>query len=322
MAVGFKIVHVQHFFVKPLSPIRFLALVALVFLSMEAVLPRSFAEVVAEWKFDSSADVSGGSVVPMDHFRSGASNEAILRENSRVVGTATGLKGKWSPILSSGYLETGAGGGIEASANKDGLVTQAPPPNARTACYSAYFGFSGLGDGSWQDGALKGGTVYLVLSPREVFHQGMRYGFMGTGHASEGAIQLGITKSGDLQLSVGGKEIGNATATVARTWDPGTWYFIAASWRANAEPVLYVREMGADGPSASPEALVGTTSGVGPPPARPGGAPLVIGANWYDPGARASTVQGSGSRIAYVRFDNIFSTKEEMEAVFKSLAAP
>lgn len=315
--------HVKHLSVS--SPIPFhCSVVVSVFLFAGAVLvPRgAFAETVAEWKFDSATEESGGSIVKLDKFREGASDESVLCENSTIVSAATGLGDKWNASLSTGYLETGSGGGFESSANKEGLVTKANSTEKRNGAYTSYFGFNGLGSGTWGDGSQKGGTVYLVLSPRASWRQGMRYGLMGSGHAGDGGVQLTITKSGELALIVGGRAIGEGTAKVTRDWAPDAWYFVAASWQANAEPILYVREMAPSGPAESPAPSLGSPGSPAPASGSFEGEPLVIGANWYDPGANPGTVYGAAAKIAYVRFDNIFSTSEEMEAVFKSLAAP
>lgn len=306
------------------SPLSVPPVFLVVFLALTASV--TFGKTVAEWKFDTQADSTGGSVVKLDQSRDGASDESLLSENATVASVATGISDKWQPFLASGYLEAKAGGGIPASGiveiNKYGLFTQPNPSDANNAGYANYFGFAGLGKGSNEEGREKGGTAYLVLSPLESFKPGARYGFVGTGHAADGEVQLVVEKSGELQLRIGGKATGTAVARLTREWNPGLWYLVAASWKTGGEPVLYVREMDATGASASPEATIGATEGVAPETNFPDADPLVVGSMWYNPGGNASTVYGAGSRIAYVRFDDSYSTREDIEAVFKSLAAP
>ena len=76
------------------------------------------------------------------------------------------------------------------------------------------------------------------------------------------------------------------------------------------------------GVAASPAGVWGTPNGTVPATAHPGDDPLVIGANWYNPGDRSATVLGAGSKIAFARFDSTFSSKEEIEEMFKSLGGP
>ncbi len=284
------------------------------------------AGTVAAWKFDANSDSASGSVIKLDQSRDGASDESHLSENATVSSAATGISDKWKSFLAAGYLEAAAGGGIPATGiveiNKYGLFTQPNPPDAKNAGYANYLGFAGFGEGSNQEGAVKGGTVCLVLSPLENFKPGARYGLTGTGHAGEGEVQLVVEKSGELQLRVGGKSVGTAVAKLTREWNAGVWYFVAASWKTGGEPVLYVREMDAAGASSSPEATVGTAEGVAPTASFPDADPLVIGSLWYNAGGNASTVYGAGSRIAYARFDDTYSTKDDLEAAFQSLAAP
>lgn len=318
-------VHVKHLsspihLPRPLS----FCLPAVLTISL-AVASMARAETVAEWKFDSNTDAAGDSVVKLDLNRDGASDESMLSANAAVLSEATGISDKWQPFLGSGFMEAKAGGGIPATGiteiNKYGLFTQPNPSDAKNSSYEAYFGFSGLGDGTSDDGALKGGTFYLVMSPLANFNPGGRYGFMGTGHAGEGEVQL-ILEKGELQLRVGGRSVGMASAKLTRQWEQGMWYFIAVSWKGGMEPVLYVREMDTTGPAASPEATEGTADGSAPNASHPKYDPLVVGALWYNPGGNPSTVYGAGSRIAYASFNNTYSTKEEIEAAFKELAAP
>ena len=305
----------------PTSPLpRLLALATLLL----PLAPSAHAETVAEWKFDSEPT---DSIVKLDRCREGASDESRLSDNARVTTAPTDITPKWQPFLATGYLEAQPGGGIPSTGiteiNKYGLFTQSSSDGSRKGSYAAYFGFSGFGNGTQPDGTtLNGGTVYLILSPLDAFKKGARYGFVGSGHTGEGEIQLGIDKNGDITFRAGGKSVGNAGARATIDWTPGTWYFIAASWRTQSEPVLYIRELSPSGPAASPEAILGTAQGLSPEASSPDSGPLVLGAQWFNPGNNPSTVYGAGSRIAYARFDNTYSTKEDIEATFKSLATP
>jgi hypothetical protein len=274
---------------------------------------------VAEWQFNVAEDLLGSAKVKLDTAAPAASGESIIMEQSAVLKEPTGLGDKWKPFLRDGYLDVGEGGGL-ATPNLNGLVTGKEPANAETN-YSAYMGFSGLGRGTWDDGQLKGGTVYLVVSPKGAWGSNSRFALMGTGHQIEGAVTLQFNE-GPLSLTVGGSAAGRVTAKLEQDWEPGKWYFIAATWREGAEPVIYVREMDPAGPKTSPAAVTGKADEQAPAATQPEFDPLVIGAGWSDYGNGAFTVDGASARIAYARLDNISSSPEEIEEVFKGLAKP
>ncbi|HAU36789.1 MAG TPA: hypothetical protein DCX07_03615 [Phycisphaerales bacterium] len=119
-----------------------------------------------------------------------------------------------------------------------------------------------------------------------------------------------------------------AESDVEQAWNPAKWYFVAASWQEESAPVLYVREMSAEGPAASPAAVKGepVAAGGNVLAAVPAGStgpryePLVVGARWINAGV-PQTQDGADARIAYARFDKGYVTIESMNKVFESLAA-
>lgn len=305
------------------------------------------AGTVAEWQFNPDKDLPGGEMVKLDQSAPGASNESVLMKESKVVVGATGISDKWQPYLSKGYLEVLSGAG-ENSAEKHGLLTRSTAgddaDNNNAKC-ETYMGFSGLGSGA------QGGTVYLVVSP-QANSTGIRRGLMGSGlwvgqPLSTWSVTLLWTKDGALRLMAGRGEGGEGNAAdlngdgdqsdylfaetaVTQTWDPKKWYFIAASWKEDAAPVLYVREMANDGPAASPAGVAGkVTEAKGNIVAKvptgtavPSNEPIAIGANWVNHG-NAQTRDGADAKIAYVRIENTFTdSPEKMDAAFKGLAAP
>lgn len=278
------------------------------------------ADPVAEWKFDGPAPLGGGQEVPLDFYDPAASGVSVLMEESSYVPEATGLGESWQEFLRKGFLDVGPAQG-KTSANRQGLVTKNTVSDrlypADNASYRAYLGFAGLGSGS------RGGTVYLVVSPRD-WSSGTLPLF-GTGHLG-GQVLLGL-HNGRLRLTVGpwGSGATRATATVEQAWEADTWYFIAASWSGGQPPVLYVRALGSEGVKGAPAPELGTADGSVPDiTEQPRYDPLVIGARWVNSGGGDSlfTENGANARFAWVRIDNVFSEKEAMEAVYSSLGTP
>jgi hypothetical protein len=127
----------------------------------------------------------------------------------------------------------------------------------------------------------------------------------------------------------GSEKIVAQAAVKGVTWDKSKWYFVAASWQTGQAPVLYVRELSPDRPTASPAAVKGAlTEGEGFQPTIPQGIngfpfvrPLAIGARFNDTGGAMGTYDGAGARIAYFRLDNTYSNAEKIDAIFASLGA-
>jgi hypothetical protein len=277
------------------------------------------AGTVAEWKFDGKEPLGADQVVPLDGFLPSASGESVLMATTSFSPDATGIGDKWAPFLQAGYLDAGAGDAKEA-ANQHGLVTKNTRDEkiypAGNASYRAYLGFAGLGSEG------KGGTVFLVVSPKS-WGSGS-YSLFGTGHFG-GQVFLSFNK-GELRLVTGQGGSGKlrALSTVSQEWETDSWYFVGISWSGGQDPVLYVRKMDAAGAESSPEAIVGTATGPVPDIAeQPHFDPLVIGARWVNTGGADSlhTMGGANARFAYARVDNVYSTKEDMEAVFLSLGS-
>lgn len=268
---------------------------------------------VAEWKFDQADEVTGGAEVKLDLATSGAKGTSLLMDKSVVSAAPTELGSGWKPFLSTGFLESQRG----STLGQHGLVTDLKPGDNTGSNYRAYMGFTGFGSGTAEDGKLEGGTIYLVVSPAD-WAPGARYGLFGTGHAGEGAVALGIAKTGALTLRAGSQNGGASTAAVTQEWKPAAWYFVAGTWREGEPITLLVQEMSKDGPKAFSGASVTATDPV-PKLEQPQYDPIAIGANWYDPGDNPGTNDGANARLAWARLDNNFSTEDEMKAVFQSL---
>ncbi|HEY9247760.1 MAG TPA: hypothetical protein VIO38_01445 [Rariglobus sp.] len=276
------------------------------------------AEVVIEWKFDGGKSLNGGELATADAVAPGASATARLLPGSSIAAESTGISAKWSDFLRSGFLRSGRGTGKD----EFGLKTEAASAAANNANYLDYFTFSGLGS----EERATGGTLYMVFRPDAAWSNPVkRRALFGTGHTFEGVVNLQINEQKELSLTVG-RVRPEATkdavsATLAPTWEQGAWYFVGASWRQNAAPVLFVRKLSPEGAKASPAGLIGKASGVAPTRTdSPKKDPLVIGASWINPGRNAGTVDGADADIAYVRLENTHATQEDMEKAFESLA--
>ncbi|MEZ0298653.1 MAG: hypothetical protein ACAI35_19570 [Candidatus Methylacidiphilales bacterium] len=279
---------------------------------MAAFTSSLFADTVAEWKFDQSAEISGGNLVTLDKATLGASTSSELMKRSTASPESTGLGEGWQSFLKTGFLEAHSGN----ERSDHGLVTKANAADGKDAQYRKYFGRSGIKPES-------GGTVYMVVSPRSKWSADARCGLMSTGHRIDGYVSL-MVRSGGLVLEVGGKGSGNleqAEARVEMSFDAGDWYFVAASWKGGSNPVLYVRRMLPVGPSDSPPGITGTANQVCGSFEQPRYDPIAIGAEWINTGAEKFTTNGAGARIAYARLDNQPAEVAEMEAVFTSLGA-
>jgi hypothetical protein len=300
----------------PASLLRFPAFV----LAGIAVSYSCLGATVAEWKFNEKEDIGGGTV-KLDTAVPGAASEAILMPQTIVSAAPTGISQKWKPFLQTGFLDIGKGSG-EGNENQNGLTTGTKAEKAPGAYYK-YMGFQGLGSGEWDDGSKKGGTVYLVVSPKPGGwgEYPSRFGLMGTGHNISGGVSLLVTKDGNLQFRVlaGSKPV--ATASITQQWESGKWYFIAASWREDEKPVLYVREMVPAGIGACPTAVQSLGDTPAPALPEPEQDPIVIGASWIETGSKAATADGGNAKIAYARIDNTFSSAAEIDGAFKALAA-
>ena len=322
------------------------------------------AATVVEWQFNDPTDQALGGTVSLITPVSGMSTTSSLLKSG---GTATanyytastGINpAQWQAILTSGYLQT-ARGSYNTSA---GLIT----PNNSTGRYSNYMGFSGFGTGTYASGddagKDKGGTAYVIFRPdnatwgssstqqRALF--GVGYNIGGT--TSGGAISLyQVNGALTLQASRGetaasghnsaidfngdgdNKDVARVEVTItpAAGWDPTKWYFVAASWKTGAVPVLYLRELDPSSVAMTgtltPESLP-TTYDVKntlylasiPTGIEPNAQPFAIGSTWYDAGGGGGPAYGLGGDVAYGRVDNVFSTTADMDAVFQSLQIP
>jgi hypothetical protein len=276
------------------------------------------AEPVWEWRFDQSDVVSGGNSVKPDGVRAGAAEEAQLLPASSISAEETGLGRRWQKFLGTGFLDVTGGSGA-SSGNQHGLATDTKPSSDGNTNYRRFMGFSGFGTGDDDASKPRGGTLYLVLSPRD-WAAGTRYGLFGTGHAGDGAVTLTINKNGALVLSAGSKA-SSASASIDAQWDADQWYFIAASWRQDEAPVLVVHPMSPDGKAKSAPAVQGIAEGVSPAADHPQYDPLVVGSAWYNPGADATARDGANARFAWVRLENTFNNVQEMDTVFQGLSA-
>ncbi|HOF18704.1 MAG TPA: hypothetical protein PK082_07320, partial [Phycisphaerae bacterium] len=136
------------------------------------------AQTVAEWRFDGKADAAAGAIVKLDVAAEGASGESKLMSETVCKAGSTGIGSQWKEFLRSGYLDVGVGAG-EASKDKFGLTTVKTSSEGNNAEYRKYMGFSGLGKKEKD----QGGTVYLVVQPKNEWKGGMRRGLAGTGFA-------------------------------------------------------------------------------------------------------------------------------------------
>ncbi|HAU36790.1 MAG TPA: hypothetical protein DCX07_03620, partial [Phycisphaerales bacterium] len=134
------------------------------------------AQTVAEWQFDEKADAAAGAIVKLNVAADGASVESKLMSETVCKTGSTGIGNQWKAFLHSGYLDVGAGVG-EASKDKFGLTTVKTGSEGNNAEYRKYLGFSGLG----KKDKDQGGTVYLVVQPKNEWKGGSRRGLSGTG---------------------------------------------------------------------------------------------------------------------------------------------
>lgn len=287
----------------------------------------SQADLVAEWKFDNTADLSTGDTLKLDQAAPNASTESTLTGQTSYSTAETGLGDKWQPFLRAGYIDVGAGRDNAGY----GLVTKntAPPEDKKkNNSYARYLGFRGLG----KDG--HGGTLYLVFSPKDSWtRKGSRQALFGTGvhpfqkYVDAGWVRLAREEDGVFALTLGRGDGEKKLITQAKVtddtmhWDLGKWYFIAASWQQGAAPVLYVREMSPEGSAASPSAAIGQVEGdTLIDTTEPSATALAIGSFLGDHGNGEAAVDGAGGLIAYAALENAPATREEMEKKFQELA--
>ncbi len=282
-------------------------------LTLFATVLSSRADVVAEWKFDGTADVAAGGVVNLDNAAAGASKDSKLQSDTRFVAGSTGMSASWASFLKSGFLEVGAGGG-DGNKNRFGLVTQDNPAGAKNGQFRRYLGYSGLSPD-------KSGSVCVIVSPGSDWTTATRRGFFSTGHSIDGSISLAVQKTGPLVFRVGGKKEKFVDASVTRTWLPGKWYFIGASWGGGKKSVLVVYEIGPDLQSTLLKSDSVESTEPCPTCEQPRYDPLVVGANWYNTGGECFTNEGADGRLAYLRVDNTFADAAAFKAILTSLAA-
>lgn len=282
------------------------------------------ADTVAEWKFDTDKQLAGGEIVKLDTFNPKASDISKLMQLSTVEPFETGLGDKWQPCLRKGYLVAPLSVGGK-SQNQVGLRTETSSDADNNAEFRDYFGFSGLGRA--EKGT--GGTVYLVIKPNEGWEApARRRTLFGTGHTIEGVIKVVVNEQKALTLTVGGvSDKGRhdaVTSSLDFPWENDKWYFIGASWQEGSMPLLYVREMSAEGgPLVSPPGMTAQADSVAPSATdSPKPDPLVIGAYWFNTGGEWYVTDGADACIAYARIENSYSTIDDMKSVFDSLGAP
>ncbi|RRK00137.1 hypothetical protein Ga0100230_019375 [Opitutaceae bacterium TAV3] len=295
------------------------ALPALAILLALGTGTTTHAETVVEWKFDGPA-TAGGELVPATTAVPKGSPNGKLMPGSSIVAEPTGISDKWSDFLQNGFLRTGRGN----AKNQFGLKTEPTGGTKKggNASYYRYFGFSGLGLKEGGDG----GTLYLVFKPNAAWNSPVkRRSLFGTGHAVEGQISLRANEQKQLVLNVGclrPESKKNAVASIlTTTWEPDTWYFLAASWQESSDPILFLRKLSPEGAKTSPAAILGKATGPAPSPtAGPNFDPLVIGAGWNNPGNDPHTADGADASIAYARIDNTYATEADIQTLFQSLS--
>ncbi len=316
------------------------------------------AQVVAEWRFDDDVEKGLDDTIALSTAAEGAATTSVLRRSggsatasyhpeSTGIDTAT-----WAEFLGNGFLQV-SGGSYNTSA---GLVTE-----GQEGQYRRYMRFRGFGEGEHTEGDVagktRGGTVYLIIQPSDEWSAKQQRGLFGSGYnigrpTSGGAISL-YQQAGTLTIQISRGETAQPghnenidlngdgdyldTAVVETTidfadWDSSKWYFVAASWTTGEAPILYLRELD---PDAQPligqpkPANITATEGerdrivleATPVGREPYAQVLAIGSTWYDAGDGGGPAYGMAGKLAYARIDNVFSSIEDIEAVFNSLKA-
>lgn len=292
------------------------------------------ADTVAAMNFGTAADNAkpDTTTVKMDSFNKEADGEMKLQGNgsqvTKIDTGSTGISDKWDKALQAGYLEV-AGYANYNKLDQVGICTTQP---ARAYFYGDIKGYGDFGDGT--DGR-NGGTIYIVFQPTANWAKSRR-GLFGSGAHPNLSNSAGIglyCRDGTLYMdcasnSDGDKETSRAKITGVK-WDTSKWYFVAASWQIGQPPVLYLRELSADGPAASPAAINGTVMKSDKlSPTVPGGyrnfpflRPMAIGARYVDNGGARGTFDGAGAKIAWFRLDNVYDQTSDIDTIFLGLAA-
>ncbi|MGI5868899.1 MAG: hypothetical protein ACOX9C_05595 [Kiritimatiellia bacterium] len=282
--------------------------------------------MVTEMTFSTPATNGSSASVSMDlHPTNIASGLLVLKGDgtylTEIREDETKIGRRWDPKLHSGFLHVGYFAHTEIR-NQVGTAT------------SDRFGYC---CGVSEQSSTIPGTLYMVVQPQSEWHlQNGRRTLFGTGHAGDGYIRL-WHQNKTLFYNYARKMDGTnyiCQLTMAPVWDTNKWYFVAASWQAGQTPVLYRREMSAEGTN-SPAATLGTmtTGGEGTTTVyestprlgkygHPFLTPLGIGCHYYNPGNKAGTIDGGDVKIAWLRIDDDLSTVEQIEEVFNSLVAP
>ena len=244
-----------------------------------------WAAIAAEWTFEVDESFITDSA---------ASTSATLLGTSTVNTGATGISTNWASFLQNGSMSANAG-------NNEGVTPDASATDL------------------FQHNDVEG-SFCGVMQP----HQDLTTFIFGVFGISTEGTDPGYVSS---KISYGpwhswaGRAPGPAnranTAVYNVTWDVEKWYFMAASWAPGEDSVMYLREMAAGGPAASPAGLVGSVNpGTNALDAYiPADAPLLFG-GWIQGGNFAD---GTRADWAWGQFLNTAVTIEEMEAKFDSL---
>lgn len=277
--------------------------------------------MMTEMTFGTPATNGSSAFVSMDLYPTLGTGLLYMRGTgarvTEILGLPTNIGRRWDERIRQGYLHVDAYTNVNDPRNQVGTST-----SDRMMYYL-----------NQSTGSDIPGTFYMVFRPTSSWTTGHRRTLTGTGGTGWTYMRLWVPQNSST-LTFDYVRV-NATAaksqiTVTPTWSSSTWYFVAISWQSGQEPLLYLREMSAQGPEASPVATLGTlTTASGFQSTVPSGSnnmpfvrPLAIGAYYYDPGGNAGTVDGAAAHIAYVRIDRGLSTYAQIEAVFNALGAP
>lgn len=276
--------------------------------------------MVAEWQFNGTEDLDAADNVtvniPLSYAAPGSSTQSTITPGQTTAGVtmykagSTGISSNWAPYLQTGYFSQPTGGNNPSPAG--GLSTSSDDSGHR---YTDYMGFNGLGGGTYDSGPdagkTKGGTLYMVIRPNASWNDNKgSYGLFGSGNET---IVLSKESGDILQLKVAG-----VTTSISKPedgWKTDTFYFVAASWRNNADLILFAREMSDDGPLASPAGVTAPLVALGSAN-KPSSEPFWIGTRSTQAGTPRSR---GGGDFAYVRIDNVYSSVDDMNAVFNGM---
>jgi len=197
---------------------------------------RSDAALVLEYDFRTAQNTPTSAINQATVFENGGSPDADLLQGATINHAATAVGTGYDPRIETGYLSVRPGAGPDHQA-----LGTANKNSGTDHLMQQYM------DETGNDGTFKSGSIVLVFKPQFSGLDGNRRTFFWHGGSNSSNDLLWLFNNDDLKGPSLRRNQGDMVSLPNVSWDEDTWYFLAASWKANdeidAENVMYLRAL-------------------------------------------------------------------------------